>query len=106
MSGSKLGNAGDFQPVTVQAQATRLDLPANSIQIRRNGIEFRSQSPFPVWTEMTVSLQTPLDPKKLECTGVVVACHGSRHAGYTVSMVFTNLSRHTQARLSALAYSH
>ena len=105
MSGSKLGNVEDFQPVIVKSQTTRLDLPADSIQIRKNGIEFHSTVPFNVWAEMTVSLQTPVDPKRLNCTGVVVACQGNRHAGYLVSMVFTDLSRQSQARLSALAYS-
>ncbi len=105
MSGSKLGNAQDFQPVTVASQTTRLDLPASAIQIRRNGIEFRSSTPVNVWAEMTVSLQTPGEPRDLNCTGVVVACNGNRHAGYLVSMVFTNVSPQTQTRLSALALS-
>jgi hypothetical protein len=105
MSGSKLGNAADFQPIIVESRRIRLDLAASAIQIRKNGIEFRSATPFNVWAEMTVSLQTPLDPRRLNCTGVVVECHGNRHAGYRVSMVFTDLSPQTQARLSALAYS-
>ena len=67
------------------------------------GIEFRSDNSIPVWTEMTMELQTPLEPKKLHCTGVVVACTGNRHAGFKVSMVFTRLSRQTQARLSSMA---
>ncbi|MBN2507261.1 MAG: PilZ domain-containing protein [Verrucomicrobia bacterium] len=105
MSGSKLGSAADFQPVIVQSRTTRLDLAASAIRICRNGIEFQSATPFNVWAEMTVSLQTPLDPKRLNCTGVVVKCQGNRHAGYRVSMLFTDLTRQTQARLSALAYS-
>jgi len=105
MSGSKLGNPTDFQPVTVQSLTTRLDLAAGAIQIRKNGIEFRSSVPFNVWSEMTISLQTSLDPRRINCTGVVVACNGSRHTGYLVSMVFTNLTRQAQARLNAMAYS-
>jgi hypothetical protein len=35
----------------------------------------------------------------------VVACNGNRHNGYTVSMVFTSLSKQAQARLDLLAYS-
>jgi len=37
---------------------------------------------------------------------VVVACHGDRHSGFLVSMVFTGLSRQAQARLTSLAYSY
>jgi hypothetical protein len=34
---------------------------------------------------------------------VVVDCSGNRHVGYTVSLLFLNLSRQSQERLSALA---
>lgn len=105
MSASKLGNNHLFQPVTVQAQTTRLNLPANAVRIHKGGIEFHTDTAIPAWTEMTIDLQTPLSPKKFHCTGVVVACSGNRHTGYRVSMVFTGLSRQAQARLNSLAYS-
>lgn len=105
MSARKLGTPELLQPVTVQSQTTRLTLAANAVRIRRNGIEFRSHTPVPIWTEMTMSLETPLEARKLNCTGVVVACDGDRHFGYRVSMVFTGLSRQTQARLESLAES-
>ena len=95
----------DFHPVTVQSETTRLDLPASALTFRKNGIEFRTLHEIPVWTEMTVLLQTPGDTARFNCTGVVVACNGSRHAGYTISMVFTNLTRQAQLRLHNLAYS-
>jgi hypothetical protein len=34
-----------------------------------------------------------------------VACNGNRHNGYMVSMVFTAMSKQSQARLNTLAYS-
>jgi len=105
MSARKVGNTELFRPVSLQAQATNLSLSAGEIRIRKNGIEFRSNETIPVWTEMTVELQTPVEAKKLHCTGVVVACSGNRHAGFLVSMVFTHLSRQTQARLNSLVYS-
>jgi hypothetical protein len=55
---------------------------------------------------MTMSLETAQDPRRVNCTGVVVACHGDRHSGFLVSMVFTGLSRQAQARLTSLAYSY
>ncbi len=101
-----MGHTEDFQPVTVQSKTTRLDLPAGAIKIFKNGIEFRSQSPFVVWSEMTVCLQAPLEQKAFNCNGVVIACNGNRHAGYQVLMAFTtNLTRQAQARLSSLAFS-
>lgn len=105
MSGRRLGNIDNSQPVIVQSKTTRLDLPADAIKICRNGIEFRSPTAFPIWSEMTVALQTPLDSRVLHCTGVVVACNGNRHTNYLVAMVFTGLSRQAQARLTSLAYA-
>lgn len=77
----------------------RLSLAAHSVRIRKSGIEFRSNNPITAWTEMSVDLQYP-DLKKVHCTGVVVACHGNRHSGYVVSLLFTKLSRQSQALLS------
>ena len=105
MSASKLGKSDPFKPVTVSAQTTRLQLAANAVRIRKNGIEFPSASAIPMWTEMTVTLETAFDPKKFEANGVVVACNGNRHSGYTISMVFTDLSLPDKARLQLLAFS-
>jgi len=105
MSARKLEPSGVFTAVNVQARKTRLTLAADAVSIRKNGIEFRSPTAIAPWTEMTVDLQSPRNPKKLHCTGVVVACDGDRHSGYLVSMLFTGLSRQTQAQLNLLAYS-
>ena len=53
---------------------------------------------------MVITLQTPTTPR-LQCTGVVVACDGNRHAGYQVAMLFTSVSRQVQAQLDSLAVS-
>ena len=105
MSTSKLDTSGVFHSVTVDSDRTTLSLPQAAVRIRRNGIEFRSPTPIPPWTEMTVSLQSAGEAKKVNCTGIVVACEGNRHAGYAVSMLFMNLSRQSQERLNLLAYS-
>ncbi|EEF62847.1 hypothetical protein Cflav_PD5482 [Pedosphaera parvula Ellin514] len=105
MSARKLNSPGLFQPITVEAFQTRLLLAPKEVKVRRNGVEFRSIKPIAPWTEMTVTLQSNRDTAKVHCTGVVVACNGNRHTGYTVSMVFTDLSKQAQARLSILAYS-
>jgi hypothetical protein len=34
-----------------------------------------------------------------------VACSGSKHAGYRVSMVFTHVSEQAQMRLNSMAHS-
>ena len=105
MSARKLENPSIFNPVTVQSPTTRLDLVPSAVTIRKNGIEFRTLEPITPWTEMTVALETPNHTRKVHCTGVVVECNGNSHSGYTVSMIFTDLSRQAQARLSSFADS-
>jgi PilZ domain len=104
MSARKISGAGSFQQqVTVESRPARLSLSPSSVIIHRNGIEFRSPTAFSAWTEMTLTLRSPRDNGKVNCTGVVIACTGNKHTGYHVSMVFTSLSRQAQARLSSMA---
>ncbi len=105
MSARKVEIPNSFNHVTVEARQTRLSLSPASVIIHKNGIEFRSDTPFSPWAEMTLALQSPGDDRKLHCNGVVIACTGNKHAGYHVSMVFTGLSKHAEARLSAMASS-
>ena len=92
------------QKITLQARQTQLALPPAAVQIHKNGIEFRSADPFSLWTEMTLNLECPKEGR-VDCTGVVISCAGNRHTGYLVSMVFTTVSKQSQARLNQLAYS-
>ena len=105
MSARKVQSAESLHQLTVEARETRLSLSPDSVIIHRNGIEFRSATPFSEWAEMTLTLQTPGDGGRLHCTGVVIACTGNRHTGYHVSMVFTGLSKQAQARLSTMVYA-
>ena len=104
MSARKVQSTGSFQEVTVEVRQTRLSLSPDSVIIHKNGIEFRSGTPFSEWAEMTLTLQSPGGGGRVHCTGVVIACTGSRHTGYHISMVFTGLSKQAQARLSTMAY--
>src|SRR3954462_6860634 len=106
MSARKIESAGAIQQsVTVEARQARLSLSPGSVIIHKNGIEFRSSTSFSPWTEMTLTLQSPRDNSRVNCSGVVISCTGNKHAGYHVSMVFTSLSKQAQARLSTMAYS-
>jgi len=105
MSARKASNNSFPQPnITVQAREARLTLSEDAVVIHRNGIEFRSPSPFATWTEMTLALRAR-DNGVVNCSGVVISCSGNKHTGYHVSMVFTSLSKQAQARLSLLAQS-
>jgi len=102
MSARKAVNS--FQPVTLEARQTRLELSTDSVAVHKSGIEFRSPTPFAEWTEMTVTLSSP-QQGKVHCTGVVVNCSGNKHMGYRVSMLFTSLTKQAQAQLSVMAQS-
>ena len=104
MSARKVGSIGSFQPVTLEARQTRLELSTDSVAIHKSGIEFRSPTPFNPWTEMTVALASPRGGK-VHCTGVVVNCSGNKHLGYRVSMLFTSLTKQAQAQLNIMARS-
>ena len=105
MSARKLQSGSSLQQnITLEARQTRLELTPEAVHIRSNGIEFRSATPFTLWTEMTLALECPQEGK-VNCTGVVVACTGNRHLGYQVSVLFTGMSKQAQARLNSLAYS-
>jgi PilZ domain len=106
MSAKKYVGGSSFeQPVTVEARQAKLELSADTVVIHKSGIEFRSPKPFNGWTEMTVALQSPSDGGKLNCSGVVIACSGSKHAGYHISMIFTSLTKQAQMRLNSMACS-
>lgn len=105
MSARKVSSTSFLQDhVTVQGREARLTLSADSVVIHRSGIEFRSPTAFPAWTEMNLALRAR-DNRVVSCSGVVISCSGNKHAGYHVSMVFMGLSKQAQARLSALAQS-
>lgn len=103
MSTSKLDTSDVFRPVSFSATKQRLVLPAGQVAIRKNGIEFLSSNPIPLWTEVTVELRSPLEAGPVRGGGVVVDCTGNRHAGYVVSLMLMNLTRQSRERLSQLA---
>jgi len=106
MSARKLESIGSLQDhVTVEARQARLTLSPDAVVIHKSGIEFRSDTAFPRWVEMTVTLHSPQDGAKVHCNGVVVDCTGTKHTGYHVSMLFTGLSKQAEAQLSVMAYS-
>src|SRR5215471_10554282 len=100
MSAKKLGSLGSVgNSVSVAGQESALALAPDKVSVHKNGIEFRSPTPFTEWSEMTVILQSPLDGSKLSCHGVVVACAGNKHCGYNVSMIFTSMTSEAEKQL-------
>ena len=102
MSARKIDFTRSIQPLSHGRK--RMSLAASAVKVRKSGVEFRAANPIPAWTEMSVDLQYP-DSKKVHFTGVVVACAGNRQSGYLVSLLFTHVSRQSQARLGSLGIS-
>ena len=108
MSARKINNTDCFDGMVMARSGsigTHLEISTRSISLHRNGIEFRSDAPIRLWTEMTVDLETSSQAKKVSCTGTIVSCSGSEQTGYIVSMVFTGLSRQDQAQLNSMTLS-
>ena len=105
MSARKITNHGNSEHLTVNSRKASLTLSPDAVSIHKGGIEFRSEASFPIWVEMTVTLQSPHDGATINCTGVVVGCSGSKHMGYHVSMVFTGMSKQAEARLNTIVFT-
>jgi len=103
MSMGKLDRSGVFQPVVVQGHTTKLELAAEQVAIRKNGIEFLAARPIAAWTELTIDLRPAGSLRAVRGNGVVVDCTGDRHSGYVVSLMFLHLSPDSQKQLSQLA---
>ncbi len=97
MSASK-SKSDPFQTLAEQSFSTVLDLAPHAVRIRKNGIEFQTAREIAPWTEMSVELEIP-GTRSFTCNGVVVACRGTRHAGFHVSLLFTGLTKAAQERL-------
>jgi len=105
MSAKQIGSLGSSSSVSVTGRESALNLSAEKVSVHKNGIEFRSSTPFNEWSEMTVSLQSPTDGGRLSCHGVVVSCVGSKHSGYHVSMLFTGMTTQAEKQLGVMARS-
>lgn len=104
MSASKI-NPDSFESVDPDpANPTMLNLSSDQVFFRKNGIEFRSTTSIPVWTEMTVDLKAS-QGNNLTCNGVIVSCSGNRHTGFQIAMVFTGVSPQHQQQLDNFAFA-
>ncbi len=104
MSAKKISNSGiSGNSVKLSGRQATLDLSAEKVSVHSNGIEFRSPTAFTEWSEMTVSLQSPVDGSDLTCHGIVVACSGSKHDGFHVSMLFTGMTDQAEKQLGEIA---
>ena len=106
MSARQIGSIDSpKQQVTIGGRQSRLELSTDAVAIHKSGIEFRSPTPFNEWAEMTVELHSSRDNGKIQCSGVVIACSGTKHGGYRVSMVFTSMTEQAQLQLNTMARS-
>lgn len=91
MPASRFDLPNGVNPVRVSGKDFQLDLGLESLVARRNGIEFKSDNPLPIWRELNVVLHTDQDSPPHRCNGIVVSCTGDRHLGYSICLLFLNL---------------
>jgi len=104
MSARKIDLSDLFISIHVLVNDHALNLPVESVHINKNSIEFFSPTPVELWTEMRLNLQPPGQARPIDCAGVVVNCSGSRSTGYSVSVLFVNLSIKSEEMLHFLTY--
>lgn len=104
MSASKINPTNLLSTDAEFSNPTLLNLAADQVFFRKNGIEFRSKSSIPCWTEMTVDLKAE-QGENLTCNGVVVSCSGNRHTGFQIAMVFTGMSPQHQQQLDTFSFA-
>lgn len=92
MPSSRVDRSGGFSPIHIQGHQVEMRLDMESVAVRRNGIEFRSATPMPVWREMTVEFSMGSMEGPIKCNGIVVSCSGDKYIGYAVCMLFLSLA--------------
>jgi len=102
MKATKLDTSGVFDPVKVRAHELELALPAHTVHLTKNGVEFLSDQEVAMWTELTIDLQSPNQDNRIHCNGIVVGCSGNKHNGYLVSIIFMGIAPEAQQRLTEL----
>jgi hypothetical protein len=103
MSASRIDGQLGPRELVVESQHRAFSVPAATVRIRSNGVEFRVPEPLPLWTEMTVRLESEASAAEISCKGVVVACDGNRHSGFLVSLLFFELNPLSELWLRSLA---
>lgn len=104
MSASKINSKIFDSANPASSDHTLLNLAEDQVFFSKNGIEFRSATDIPVWTEMTVDLKAKKG-ENLTCNGVIVSCSGNRHTGFQIAMVFTGMSPQHQKQLDNFSFA-
>ena len=102
MTTSKLDSTIPFSSSLTDPVPTHLLLSASEVVARKNGLEFLSNRPLPLWAEVTVDVRSSATEQPLSGTGVVVDCAGTRHSGYVISLLLLDLSSQGQQHLEQL----
>ena len=102
MTTSKLDSSTPFPGPQPVSDPAHLLLSAHEVVARKNGLEFLSNRPLPLWAEVTVDVRSGATDHPLTGTGVVVDCAGTQHSGYVVSLLLLDLSSQGQQHLEQL----
>jgi hypothetical protein len=89
--------AADFPAIFSPA----FSLPAESVCVRSNGIEFQSAAAMPLWTELVIEVGRDAGDEGKIC-GLVVGCTGSVRTGHRVAVLFTGMGSVARARIEQI----
>lgn len=102
MTTSKLLPTASFGSALAAREPVHLRLSATEVVVRKNGLEFLSSQPLPLWAEVTVDVRSGAADRPLAGTGVVVDCAGNHQSGYVISLLLLDLSAQGQQHLEQL----
>lgn len=86
-------NRDSTEPMTGGNRAPEgaLVLSQSELVFRNNGLEFLSERPLALWSEVQVAIHSPSAAEPVRGSGVVVDCSGSRHTGYVIALLLLDL---------------
>jgi hypothetical protein len=79
-------------------------LPAESVCVRSNGIEFQSATALPLWTEVMIEVGRDAGEEG-KVRGLVVGCAGCVRTGFRVAVLFTDMGRVARCRIARLCHA-
>ena len=109
MATAPLNRVSSSLPITLHVGDQPTAVDQINFQISPRGMIFRSKAALPTWTEVSICMHLPSgnvrSPDQVDCHGVVINCRRQRGGGWKCAVLFLNLSKKAEARLTKI-YSH
>jgi hypothetical protein len=94
-------------PVTLHVGDREID--HEEFQISPRGMVFHSNTSLAKWSEVRVTLHLPAGGRRtteeIDCNGVVIDCRRQRSGGFKCAVLFLDLSKKSETRLTQIVQS-